>query len=56
MMLGDRLAKRVRKSDFVVFDGMSKEKKSRQDNWEKYLETAYRKGLALFEEPKEDFS
>jgi hypothetical protein len=40
----------------VVFDGMSKEKKSRQDNWEKYLETAYRKGKTLFEESKDEFS
>ena len=56
VMLGDRLAKRVRKSDFVVFDGMSKEKKSRQDNWERHLEMAYRKGWSLFEESKDDFS
>ena len=56
VMLGDRLVKRVRKSDFVVFDGMSKEKKSRQDNWEKYLETAYIKGRTLFEKAKDDFS
>ena len=56
VMLGDRLAKRVRKRDFVVFDGMSKEKKSRQDNWEKHLETAYSKGFTLFEKPRDDFS
>ena len=56
VMLGDRLAKRVRKSDFVVFDGMSKEKKSRQDNWERHLEMAYRKGWSLFEENKDAFS
>lgn len=56
VMLGDRLAKRVGKSDFVVFDGMSKEKKSRQDNWEKHLETAYSKGFTLFEKPEDGFS
>ncbi len=56
VMLGDRLAKRVGKSDFVVFDGMSKEKKSRQDNLEKHLETAYRKGRTLFEESRDGFS
>ena len=56
VMLGDRLAKRVRKRDFVVFDGMSKEKKSRQDNWEKHLETAYNKGFTLFEKPEDGFS
>ena len=56
VMLGDRLAKRVKKSDFVVFDGMSKEKKSRQNNWKKYLGTAYRKGLTLFEKSKDNFS
>ena len=56
VMIGDRLAKRVSESDFVVFDGMSKEKKSRQDNWEKHLETAYNKGFALFEKPEDGFS
>lgn len=56
VMLGDRLAKRVIESDFVVFDGMSKEKKSRQDNWEKHLETAYNKGFTLFEKPEDGFS
>ena len=56
VMIGDRLAKRVRKRDFVVFDGMSKEKKSRQDNWEKHLETAYNKGFTLFEKPEDGFS
>ena len=56
VMLGDRLAKRVSESDFVVFDGMSKEKKSRQDNWEKHLETAYNKGFTLFEKPEDGFS
>ena len=56
VMVGDRLAKRVRMSDFVVFDGMSKEKKSRQDNWEKHLETAYQKGRAMFEKTRDGFS
>ena len=56
VMVGDRLAKRVRMSDFVVFDGMSKEKKSRQDNWEKHLKTAYSKGFTLFEKPRDGFS
>lgn len=56
VMIGDRLAKRVSESDFVVFDGMSKEKKSRQDNWEKHLETAYNKGFTLFEKPEDGFS
>ena len=56
VMIGDRLAKRVGESDFVVFDGMSKEKKSRQDNWEKHLETAYNKGFTLFEKLRDGFS
>ena len=56
VMIGDRLAKRVSESDFVVFDGMSKEKKSRQDNWEKHIETAYNKGFTLFEKPEDGFS
>lgn len=32
-MLGDRLFKRVKETDFVVFDGMTKAYKSREENW-----------------------
>ena len=47
VMLGDRLFNRVKESDFIVFDGMSKARDSRQANWDKYLDMAYRKGYDL---------
>ena len=50
VMLGDRLFNRVRTSDFVVFDGMTKKLDSRQENWDANLQTAYRKGRDLFKE------
>ena len=48
VMLGDRLFNRVRTSDFVVFDGMTKALDSRQENWDANLQTAYEKGRDLF--------
>ena len=48
VMLGDRLFNRVKESDFIVFDGMSKARDSRKTNWDKYLDIAYRKGNELF--------
>ena len=39
---------RVKESDFIVFDGMSKARDSRKTNWDKYLDIAYRKGYELF--------
>lgn len=48
VMLGDRLFNRVKHSDFVVFDGMSKKLPSREANWDKNLATAYEKGKTLF--------
>ena len=50
VMLGDRLFNRVRTSDFVVFDGMTKKLDSRQENWDANLQTAYQKGRDLFKE------
>ena len=44
VMLGDRLFNRVKESDFIVFDGMSKALDSRKTNWD----IAYRKGYELF--------
>ena len=38
---------RVKESDFIVFDGMSKARDSRKTNWDKYLDIAYRKGYDL---------
>ncbi|MBR2232870.1 MAG: hypothetical protein IJ891_10995, partial [Prevotella sp.] len=48
VMLGDRLFNRVKESDFIVFDGMSKARDSRKTNWDKYLDIAYRKGYDLY--------
>jgi NAD(P)H dehydrogenase (quinone) len=50
VMLEDRLFEKVKQSDFVVFDGMSRELESRSENWEKYLEEAYRQGKEFFEQ------
>ena len=47
VMLGDRLFNRVRTSDFVVFDGMTKKLESRLENWDANLQTAYEKGRDL---------
>jgi NAD(P)H dehydrogenase (quinone) len=33
VMLEDRLFEKVKQSDFVVFDGMSRELESRKANW-----------------------
>jgi NAD(P)H dehydrogenase (quinone) len=49
VMLEDRLFDRVKTKDFQVFDGMSRELESRTENWEKYLEEAYRQGKEFFE-------
>ena len=48
VMLGDRLFNRVRTSDFVVFDGMTKKLESRLEHWDTNLQTAYEKGRELF--------
>ena len=48
VMLEDRLFEKVKQSDFVVFDGMSRELESRKANWEKHLEEAYRQGKEFF--------
>ncbi len=50
VMLGDRLFNRVRTSDFVVFDGMTKKLESRLEHWDTNLRTAYEKGRDLFAE------
>ena len=48
VMLGDRLFDRVKQADFIVFAGTSRENELRDKNWEKYINTAYRKGKELF--------
>lgn len=49
VMLGDRLFNRVKEKEFVIFDGMTREFKSREENWDKNLATAYEKGKTLFQ-------
>ena len=56
VMLGDRLFDRVKKTDFIVFDGMTKEYKSRTENWDKNLKIAYESGKNLFKNDTEAFS
>ena len=48
VMLGDRLFNRVKDAEFFVFDGTSREKESREEDWYKNLNTAYEKGKNLF--------
>ena len=40
---------KVKKSDFIVFDGMSRELESRTANWEKHLQEAYNQGKKFFQ-------
>lgn len=45
VMLGDRLFDRAKKSDFVLFPGMTRELPSREQDWNKNLKTAYEIGV-----------
>ncbi len=56
VMFGDRLFSRVRKQEFIVFDGMTRELEQREKNWDMNLETAYKKGRDLFQSTEESFS
>ena len=56
VMFGDRFFNRIRKQEFVVFDGMSRELEQRKQNWEQNLATAYEKGKTLFDAGEEAFS
>ena len=56
VMFGDRLFKRTKETDFCVFDGMTKAYKTREENWNKNLETAYKKGKDFFAEKQKQFS
>ena len=49
VMFGDRLFGRAKEMEFVVFDGTSREKAEREDNWESNLQKAYEKGLHFFD-------
>ena len=48
VMIGDRIFDCAKKSDFVIFPGMSRELASREEGWGKNLKTAYEKGANLF--------
>ena len=47
-MLTQALADRVKQAEFIVFENTSRENELREKNWEKYINTAYRKGKELF--------
>lgn len=49
VMFGDRLFNRCEQEEFVVFDGTSREKPSRDDNWDSNLKIAYEKGKTFFD-------
>jgi NAD(P)H dehydrogenase (quinone) len=48
VMLKDRLFEKVKQSDFIIFDEMSREKETRNTKWEKNLERAYLLGKEFF--------
>jgi len=56
VMIGDRLFNRVKDTEFIVFDDMSKGSKSRKENWNKNLELAYEKGKSIFQNKAKEFS
>lgn len=56
VMLGDRLFNRARQMEFVVFDGTSREKETREGNWYSNLEKAYEKGRTFFDKAEEVFT
>ena len=48
VMLGDRLADRVKQAEFVVFGSTSRENEQREQNREMYLKKAYETGRNFF--------
>ena len=56
VMFGDRLIGRTKKTEFVVFDGTSRENPRRNDCWDDNLKKAYDKGRDCFKETEEKFS
>ena len=56
VMFGDRFFNRIRKQEFVVFDGMTRELAQREQNWEQNLAEASEKGRTLFDDREEPFS
>ena len=56
VMFGDRLFNRAKQMEFVVFDGTSREKETREGNWEQNTKKAYEKGKNFFVCAGETFS
>lgn len=56
VMFGDRLFNRAKQMEFVVFDGTSREKDSRENNWDSNLEKAYGKGKNFFADAEKVFT
>ena len=56
VMFGDRLFNRAKQMEFVVFDGTSREKETRENNWDSNLEKAYEKGKNFFTDTEEVFT
>ena len=56
VMFGDRLFNRAKQMEFVVFDGTSREKETREGNWEQNTKKAYEKGKNFFVCAEESFS
>ena len=56
VMFGDRLFNRAKQMEFVVFDGTSREKETREGNWEQNTKKAYEKGKNFFSDAEESFS
>lgn len=48
VMLGDRLLDRAKETEFIVFDGTSREYEQREANWDANLRRAYEIGATLF--------
>ncbi len=48
VMLGDRLFGRARETEFIVFDGTSRENALREQHWDANLRKAYETGKGLF--------
>ena len=46
----------TKEKDFIVFDGMTKAYKSREQNWDADLKKAYQKGKSFFEKTENAFS
>ncbi|MBP5464045.1 MAG: NAD(P)H-dependent oxidoreductase, partial [Treponema sp.] len=56
VMFGDRLFRRVKEAEFHVFEGMTKARRLREENWSRNLETAYEKGKRFFEPAADTFT